>query len=95
MIMPNFPEVSYNAFLKVTIKSSLRGKKARNLAIFGYFSEAKNGRAQPKRLKCLQQIWHYYPVLRYISSGSRSTHFIESTTKGSPRGKKHSENLDF
>ena len=34
-------------------------------------------------------------MLRYISSGSRYTHFIESTTKGSPRGKKHSENLGF
>ena len=32
-----FLEVSDNAFLKVTTKSSFRGKKYRNLPFFGYF----------------------------------------------------------
>ena len=36
-----FLEVSAHALLKATTKGFLRGKKSENLAILGYFSEAK------------------------------------------------------
>ena len=43
-----FLEVSDNALLKITTKSSFRGKKYRNLAFFGYFSEAKTEECNQK-----------------------------------------------
>ena len=61
-----FLEVIAHALPQVATKSSFRGKKCRNLAFLGYFSEEcnqkgsaaffddKNGGAQPKRRKCLQ-----------------------------------------
>ena len=36
-----FLEVSAHALLKVAAKGFFRGKKYKNLAFFGYFSEAK------------------------------------------------------
>ena len=36
-----FLEVSAHALLKVATKGFFRGKKYKNLAFFGYFSEAK------------------------------------------------------
>ena len=42
-----FLEVSDNALLKITTKSSFRGKKYRHLA-FGYFSEAKTDECNQK-----------------------------------------------
>ena len=43
-----FMEVSAQAFLKVATKSSFRGKKYRNLAFLGYFSEAKTEECNQK-----------------------------------------------
>ena len=84
----NFLEVSAHALLKVATKSSFRSKKYRNLAFLGYFSEGKNGGMRPKKLKQLQQTWHYYTFLRSIFSGSRCTRFIESSHQSFFRGKK-------
>ena len=73
-----FLEVSDNAFLKVTIKSSFRGKNTEIYHFLAIFW-SKNRGVQPKKLKRLQQIWHYYTVLRYIVSGNRCMHFTESS----------------
>ena len=45
-----FLEVSAHALLKVATKGSFRGKKSKNLAFLGYFSEVK-------RKECDQKDW--------------------------------------
>ena len=44
-----FLEVIAHALPQVATKRSFRGKKCRNLAFLGYFSEDKNRGVQPKR----------------------------------------------
>ena len=46
----HFLEVSAHTLLKVTTKSSFRGKKSKTLAFWGYFSELK-------REKYDQKVW--------------------------------------
>ena len=84
----NFLETDARVSLKVATKGPLRGKKLWKYIFLGCFSKVKTEECDTKRLKFFLSIWHYNILFSYIFPGSRGTRFIESSTKGSLRGKK-------
>ena len=64
------------------------GKKIQTFSIFKLLFWSRNGGVRPKKLKCLQKIWHRYTLFIDISSGRRCMRFTESSHQRFVRGKK-------